>query len=272
MTARQRITQLMTELNIEPKRALGQNFLISDHVIKKIVHAVSLFHPKGMIEVGPGLGALTVELRQLNCPLHLIELDSVFANYWKAQGLSVSEVDALQWDWRSHNLNRPEVLVSNLPYQISSSLVIDRSMDENQFDGMVLMFQKEVAQRLRAKPKTSEYGMLSVVAQTFWNTEMLLEAGPGDFMPSPKVASRVLVFAKKDVSIDDRKKYLKFLKAAFLHPRKLMSSNLEQGLGIAREIILEKLAAQGFDPKIRAQEMSVKMFQDLYLRFQESGK
>ena len=97
-----------------------------------------------------------------------MELDRVFSKYWKDQGLQLIEGDALQLDWSSFfHQARPLVLVSNLPYQISSSLVIDRCLDADPFDFMVLMFQKEVAQRLRARTGDELYGMLSVVAQSF---------------------------------------------------------------------------------------------------------
>lgn len=264
MSARSEILSLMQELGIEPKKSLGQNFLVSDHVIQKILHAVEELKPHSLVEVGPGLGALTRGLIKLNRPLFLIELDSVFANYWRGQGQNLQEQDALQYDWSKLPLERPTVLVSNLPYQISSSLVIDRSLDENQLAAMVLMFQKEVGQRLKAAQGHDLYGMLSVVAQTFWHIETLLEASSGDFMPPPKVASRVLVFKAKVNPIQDRKAYLKFVKGCFVQPRKLMVSNISASLGRPKDQILAIFSTMKLNEKVRAEELKLQQFLELY--------
>jgi len=263
MSARARIVALMSEFQIEPKKSLGQNFLISDHVINKILERVKKLEADSIIEVGPGLGALTMGLRELQKPTLLIELDSKFAQYWRTQGMEVIEVDALQWDWSQLSLPRKRAFVSNLPYQISSSIVIDRTLDD-QVDAMVLMFQKEVAQRLKAHTSAENYGMLSVYIQTFWHLETLLEASSGDFLPPPKVASRVLVFSKIASSVENRAQYLKFIKASFIQPRKLLVSNLIQGTGLSREKIMNGFEQLGLKDKIRAQEISVKQFIALY--------
>lgn len=256
------------ELGAEPKRSLGQNFLVSEHVIRKIIEAVKGLTPKSIVEVGPGLGSLTDELVNLNLPLQLIELDKKFAEYWTGRNLKVWNEDALQFNWNQllegKDCPRPQVLVSNLPYQISSSLVIDRSIDEIPLDGMVLMFQKEVAQRLKSPhgKKADNYGMLSVVAQTFWKIDLLLEASSHDFFPPPKVASRVLVFRPIDLQLR-REDFLKFVKACFLHPRKLMISNLQEAMSISKENSLAVLKTMGFDELVRAQDLSPGQFVQL---------
>jgi 16S rRNA (adenine1518-N6/adenine1519-N6)-dimethyltransferase len=263
MSARERILALMAEFQIEPKKSLGQNFLISDHVINKIIAAARAFGPASLIEVGPGLGALTASLREFEVPLFVIELDRVFADYWRQQGLDVVEKDALQWDWNSKPSAHPRLLVSNLPYQISSSLVVDRCLDGS-VDAMILMFQKEVAQRLKAKAQTEAYGMLSVLAQTFWQMDLLLEASSGDFLPPPKVASRVLIFKAKDSPISDRPQFLRFVKSCFLHPRKIMISNLVEGLGQRRDVYLQALSSLKIKENTRAQELEVQQFVALF--------
>ena len=195
----------------------------------------------------------------------MVELDRQLAEHWRQEGLSVLEADALQIDWQQFEKHEgPRVLVSNLPYQISSSLVIDRCLDAEPLDFMVLMFQKEVAQRLRARQQDELYGMLSVVAQSFWKMETLLEASSRDFFPPPKVASRVLSFTKKPTPVENKRKYFKFVKACFLHPRKLLVSNLQEGQGIAKEVSLEILKKMKFSEKARAGELSVQHFVDFF--------
>ncbi|MEZ0390868.1 MAG: 16S rRNA (adenine(1518)-N(6)/adenine(1519)-N(6))-dimethyltransferase RsmA [Pseudobdellovibrionaceae bacterium] len=260
-----RLQLTLAELGIEPKKSLGQNFLISDLVIKKIIQAARETTPGFLIEIGPGPGALTNHLRSLTENFQLIELDHKISDYWRKQGMNLIEADALQMDWSDLlKKERPLVLVSNLPYQISSSLVIERSLDENPLDRMILMFQKEVAQRLRARQQDELYGMLSVVAQSFWKMETLADVSPRDFFPPPKVASRVLTFEKKESPVSNKKRYLKFVKAAFLHPRKLMASNLEEGFSISKEKTMEALKKRQLSEKARAGQLSVQQFVDFY--------
>jgi 16S rRNA (adenine1518-N6/adenine1519-N6)-dimethyltransferase len=263
----ERLKITLAELGIEPKKSLGQNFLISDSVIAKIIQAAQQTKPGFLLEIGPGPGALTYHLQKLSSNYQLIELDSEISKYWRDRGMKLIEADALQIDWTPFlKETRPLTLVSNLPYQISSSIVIDRSLDADPFDHMVLMFQKEVAQRIRARQKDELYGMLSVVTQSFWKIETVSEAGPGDFFPPPKVASRVLSFERKDSPVADKKKYFHFVKAAFLHPRKLMASNLQERMSISKEKATEILKSMNLPEKARAGELSVQQFVDFYHR------
>ncbi len=166
MNTKSKVLERIKQFSVEAKKSLGQNFLINDRVIEKIILQVTKLKPTSILEIGPGLGSLTDELEKIGVDFQLLELDRKFVEYWKSRNLNVIECDALHWDW--HNWQGDgRVLVSNLPYQISSSLVIDRSLDENPPDFMILMFQKEVAQRIRAQFDTSDYGMLSVVSQVF---------------------------------------------------------------------------------------------------------
>lgn len=270
--ARERLRVRKEFLGVEAKKSLGQNFLVSDHVIQKILQSVAAFGAASLVEVGPGLGALTDGLRAMPGNLTLIELDSVLARYWREQGAHVIEADALRWDWDLSALPRPCVFVSNLPYQISSSIVIERCLDPDPVDGMILMFQKEVAQRLRATPKDDAYGFLSVMAQTFWKTEMLLEASSHDFDPPPKVASRVVVFRPRGGPLPHRRKYLRFLKACFLQPRKLLVSNIAAGLHFPKEEAQKRLVGLGLDPKVRGDQLPLEKFLELFRLFENDMK
>lgn len=261
MTLREKIKRAQEELGVTAKKSLGQNFLVADHVVEKIILAVKDFSPRSLVEVGPGLGSLTHSLRELPVELRLIELDAGFAELWRGQGAKLLEADALAVSWESEfgGLSRPLVFVSNLPYQISSRIVVDRSLDRAPVDGMVLMFQKEVAQRMHAKPGDELYGFLTVVVQTFWTTRIVTEAGPRDFEPPPRVASRVLAFSPRKTEID-RERYFRFLKACFLHPRKLLVSNLASLGDVPKERVVSWLEANGHHPKTRAEELKIEEF------------
>lgn len=269
--ARERLEKTLEELGILAKKSLGQNFLVSDVVIERIIQQVKDFAPEVLVEVGPGPGALTYFLQQMNVPITLIELDRVIAAYWKDKGFHVIEEDALRLPWEQfYTDNKKLVFVSNLPYQISSSIVIDRSLEDRGVENMVLMFQKEVAQRIRAPAQSEHYGLLSVIAQTFWKTHLVTEAGPRDFSPSPKVASRVLAFSRIPTEIRDRDTFLKFVKAAFAQRRKLLKKNLSGLLSqkkITEELFIQWLAELGFKETARAEELSPSQFVTLYKKF-----
>ena len=270
-TRKERIFSRLAELNAGPKRSLGQNFLISDHVIDKIIFAVKAEPFTEMIEVGPGLGALTEDLIEISQAtgkrLTLIELDKAFAADWRgrSEGLRVLEEDALQTDWNALGLAPQTVFVSNLPYQISSSIAIERSIEPAGVTRMILMFQKEVAQRIGARAKTPDYGLLTVLIQAFWETSTVVDAGPKDFHPAPNVASRVVVFrrrAEPDFASGHRKGFLRFAKAAFAHRRKLLAKNIAGEPGAAK--IADALAEMKLLPTARAEELSPTQFIELY--------
>lgn len=270
-TARQRLKVVQDALGIEAKKSLGQNFLISDVVIDRIIAKAREFQADTLIEVGPGPGALTHFLREMCPDFRVIELDRVLAEFWRAQGLEVIEGDALQMDWQQfYDKPGKKVLVSNLPYQISSSIVIDRCLDNGGLDHMVLMFQKEVAQRITATASTDSYSLLTVIAQTFWKPEKVTEAGPGDFDPAPRVASRVLAFTRKPVVVQKSKAFLGFVKAAFAQRRKLLKKNLSalySQTGTNEAQVIGWLTDMGFKETVRAEELSPDQFVTLYKKF-----
>lgn len=290
---RERLLARLRELGVDPKRSLGQNFLVSDLVVERILASAKLFPFSEIVEVGPGLGALTEDLVSLSkdtqAPLTLLELDRNFAQIWHERGEKsglpsrVVEGDALQLDWSTLGLKENALFVSNLPYQISSSLVIERSLEPAGITRMILMFQKEVAQRIAARAKSPDYGLLTVIAQTFWETSTVCEAGPRDFFPPPNVASRVLSFRwRKDnellASGATAQGFLTFVKAAFSHRRKLLSRNLlGQYFGafgfkdVELKDVDELFASKGLIATARAEELEPKTFVALYLSARERG-
>ena len=259
-TLKAKTLQRLQELQGAPKRSLGQNFLVAEHVVERILQAVAA-ETGDLLEVGPGLGTLTDELIATGRPLRLIELDKKFAQYWRERGQNVIEADALAIDWRELNLPDPTILVSNLPYQIAASLVIERSLQPSGVRSMILMLQKEVGERVTASPSTAEYGLLSVVAQVFWRVDKLMDASPQNFYPPPRVASRVLRFrALGGAEWRDggrRKSLLALVKAGFAQRRKLLYKNLG---AYAPANWQELLTQVGAHAQARAEELSPDQF------------
>lgn len=219
-------------MGAKPLKSLGQNFLIDDQVIERIVNFEKLDFEKDLIEIGPGLGSLTRAIYNYHGKLpKLIELDRSFSNYWIEEGYEVYNQDALKFDWST--LDKSTLLVSNLPYQISSRLILDLFVKNPPVDQMILMFQKEVGQRLRAYPEDKKtYGLTSVIAQLNWSMSVVTNVSPFAFFPKPDVDSQVLFFSKKDDFDVDRKEFLSHLKKIFHSRRKKMRSSIKGVSGI----------------------------------------
>lgn len=305
MSRRERILARLEELGGNgPKRSLGQNFLVSDTVVDKILFAVRSEVFTELIEVGPGLGALTEDLLKLHKPITLIELDRRFAEYWRQRSAArngdlasdlasdpaadpasgpdrVIEADALRYDWTELKLLPGALFVSNLPYQISSSIAIERCLEPAGITRMILMFQKEVAQRISARAATKEYGFLTAIIQIFWETQTVCDAGPQAFFPPPNVSSRVLQFRRRHLNWLEKGEgtangVLQLTKAAFSHRRKLMLRNLQGSyFNGDREVVpaLEAVFAKcGLNPRSsRAEELDPEAFVQLYLTLESEG-
>lgn len=254
----------LNELDIKPKRSLGQNFLISDHVLHEIFSCVDRIAPQFIIEVGPGLGVLTEQIIAKKIPLQLIEMDSKIFKFWQAREQNIIELDALQFDWS--NWKTPHTMVlSNLPYQIGARLVIEISSGSSDIEHMVLMFQKEVAERLKAKPKTKDYSFLSVIVQSYWDIEKVVDAGSSAFYPAPKVDSQVVHLKRKKVAPVGGAEYISFVKQAFQFRRKFMVKSFQKN----SKILLEVLAQFGYSNKVRAEEININDFQQIFAAYQK---
>ena len=253
----------MQDLGITPKRSLGQNFLIQPLIVDRILYELEQQSPNYVIEIGPGLGVLTEGLISREIPHMLIELDRKFAELWRVRGENIIEMDALKVHWNELNLPKGTWLLGNLPYQIGSRLVIDLSQGPGEIFGLMFMFQKEVAQRLTAKESTKEYGFLSVIAQTFWDINKVIDASPEDFYPSPKVSSRVVKFKRREVDENIDEKYIAFVKKAFQHRRKFMMKSFSDH----QEKISRAFTKLNIKATSRAEELTPEKFQNLYTAF-----
>jgi 16S rRNA (adenine1518-N6/adenine1519-N6)-dimethyltransferase len=248
------------ELGIRPTKTLGQNFLINDSVCQKIIKATKVDGYPQVIEIGPGLGALTRLMENVKDKLLLIELDKKLSNYWDQKKFQVHHQDAMKFDWIKH-CNVKTVLVSNLPYQISSSIVIELSTIKN-IERMVLMFQKEVAQRIMASPKNKNYGFLSVVAQSFWDVKKVVDVSASSFFPPPKIESRVLEFERLKI-VDLSNPFVEFVKRSFSQRRKFLIKNLSGSIH-SNEKLNDIFVSLNISTKVRAEELSPIQFQNMY--------
>ncbi len=218
------VKALLEELDIKPLKSLGQNFLVDESIIQKICSYKNLNDFNKIIEIGPGLGSLTNKFKDFKKKVSLVELDKALSNYWISKGYDVHCTDALKFNWRSVGVN--EILISNLPYQISSRLLIELFCIESSFKEMILMFQKEVGNRISAQPEDKkEYGLLSIVCQLGWRVQTVTKVSSKCFYPSPEVESVVLSFSKKPLKeLKNKKAFVNHLKLLFGARRKKMKS------------------------------------------------
>ena len=247
----------LKELNTFPKKHLGQNFLINPRIAQKIISEVK--KTKGpWMEIGPGAGALTrLFSEDEKNKLTLIERDRRIVNYWREKHFSVLSQDALKTDW--DQLSHPITLFGNLPYQLAGPLILQLSSFSNKIRSMIFMMQKEVSLRVRAKPRTKDYGLLSVMAQTFWNIQWIAEAGTKDFYPPPKVTGQVLKLLPKNPPLPAGD-FLLFLKSCFSQRRKKLIRRLPASLSQAEAFLSET----GHNTNTRAEELSPGDFIYLY--------
>ena len=242
------------------RKRFGQNFLQDSGVIYSIVAAINPSENMHVIEIGPGLGALTRPLVSNLDHLDLLEIDRDLVAYWNQQnlpGLHVIEGDALKFDFLEWAKARPAnsglcKVVGNLPYNISSPLLFHLVSAAHFIDEQVFMLQAEVVERMVSKAGGSEFSRLSVMLQARYDIEMVLEVPPEAFDPQPKVNSAVVrMIPRSDFSLNDAqwRALEKVVAAAFSQRRKMLRTNLS--------VFADRLALSETELKARAQDIPV---------------
>ena len=242
------------------RKRFGQNFLQDSSIIYSIVALINPSADTHMIEIGPGLGALTKPLLSNLNQLDLLEIDRDLVAYWKQQnlkGLSVIEGDALQFDFVAWAKSRPKnsglcKVVGNLPYNISSPLLFHLASAAAVVDEQVFMLQAEVVERMVAPAGSSDFSRLSVMLQARYHMEQVLEVPPEAFDPQPKVNSAVVrMIPRVDFNLNDLQwaSLEKVAAAAFSQRRKMLRTNLQN--------FSDKLSLTEIELKSRAQDISV---------------
>ena len=260
---------------LRPKKALGQNFLTDRHVLERIVVAVGILPGDSVLEVGPGRGALTTLLAGQAARVTAVELDRQLVPLLRERFASQGNVEVVEADILSVDLRRllgerssaPWKVAANLPYNISTP-VLFRFLDVRAlFSRLVLMFQREVGERLLAGPGTKAYGALSVLFQLYFDIERIVNVRPGAFYPVPKVDSVVLGFTPLSgprVSVGDEASFRTLVKAAFSQRRKTLWNCLRaSGIAAGDEALLSALQEAGIDGARRGETLSLDEFATL---------
>lgn len=256
----------LQEMGVRAVRSLGQNFLINPLAALKIVRALG-DEPKSVLEIGPGLGALTGKLLEVGHKVSAVELSEPFAHRLSSLFPSVQTVhgDFLEFCPEEMEGFPFNAVASNLPYNISSQAVLRLCSEEfNQVERVVIMLQKEMAERLCCLDGGRNYGRLALMVWPWYSVRKLFDLEPGEFMPAPKVSSRVVVMEKKLEPPLDRETYAVYgrvVKAAFSSRRKKIINCLTQVFG--REVSVKLLADADVNPDLRAERIPPEKFVEL---------
>jgi 16S rRNA (adenine1518-N6/adenine1519-N6)-dimethyltransferase len=245
------------------RKRFGQNFLQDDRIIYSIVALINPAPDMHVIEIGPGLGALTIPLLRNLDQLDLLEIDRDLVAYWNQQNLNnlkVIEGDALQFnflEWAKNRANQKGFckVVGNLPYNISSPLLFHLVSAAPEIDEQIFMLQAEVVERMVAKAGSSDFSRLSVMLQARYDMELVLEVPPEAFEPQPKVNSAVVrMIPRKDFNLSDAQWHSleQIVAAAFAQRRKMLRTNLQA--------FSERLNLTEIELKARAQDIAVERY------------
>lgn len=256
--------------DIKMSKKLGQNFLIKRGIVDEIVHAAELTVGEPVLEVGPGIGTLTQGLAQSGADVTAIELDrrllevldTTLASY---DNVRIIHGDVLKLDVPTIMNHKPFKVVANLPYYITTPIIMSLLESKLPIERLVVMVQKEVALRMIAKPGTKDYGALSVAVQYYTEPDIVLDVPPKSFLPAPAVTSSVIRCVLRDkppVDVIDEKLFFRVVKAGFAQRRKTFSNTMKT-TGLTRDRIEELLAKANIDSQRRGETFTLQEFADV---------
>jgi 16S rRNA (adenine1518-N6/adenine1519-N6)-dimethyltransferase len=254
-------------------KSLGQVFLTSDQVIEQIVSASTLRSNTPLVEIGPGLGVLTRALAPMVTSMWAVELDldkiDTLNRELREFPIEYVHKDALKLNLKDLWGDRKGYLVGNLPYYITSPLIMHFLEQEDVLSGMTIMVQKEVADRIAAPPGSKTYGVLSVAVQISAEVTKVVDALPSDFWPAPKVTSTVLRLDLRSYPGFEvnKKEFFRIVKAAFSQRRKTLGNSLSAGLALDKGEVITRMRTAGISDGRRAESLSIEEFQVLTKAF-----
>lgn len=264
---RETVKKILEQYNTFAKKKFGQNFLHDENVLEKIVNESGINSESIVIEIGPGLGFLTDYLSKTAKKVLCYEIDSSMVEVLKNKkyhNVTIILDDFLNRnlddDFDKYNLGNDVIVVANLPYYITTPILLKILEETNRVSKMVVMMQKEVAKRLSGKPSTKDYNALSVLIQYFTNPKILFNVKPNSFYPEPNVESSVLeIDYKKEIfnKADELEYFLKFNRNIFQNRRKTLLNNLLMNYKYSKNDICNLLNAHSINESIRAEALSV---------------
>lgn len=283
-----RTQAIMNQFGINTKKSLGQNFLTDINILKNIVAAGDVKDTDNVVEIGPGIGALTEQLARAAKQVVAFEiddrlipvLDHTMAPY---DNVTIVHNDILKVDLEKEfakqfaDTTAPLKLVANLPYYITTPILMQVLQSGIHFDNIVVMMQKEVADRLSAEPGTKDYGSLTLAVQYRMNAKLAFTVSRTAFVPNPNVDSAIISLTPREplaVQPRDEKQLFELFKIGFVMRRKTLWNNLTTAFGKGEDMqakLTAALEAIDLDPRTRAEKLSLERFIELHNALYDAG-
>lgn len=272
--------ELIKKYGIKLTKSLGQNFLTDSNVVSRIVDTAEITEDDLVIEIGPGIGSMTGELASRAGRVIAVEIDkhlipALEDNLKDFSNLEIINEDIMKVSVKAVTENRQNMrlkVVANLPYYITTPIIMKLLEEDNDIELMVFMVQKEVAQRMVAKPGGKDYGALSVAVQYYAQPEKVFDVPPHCFIPQPEVDSTIVKLKKNKkppVILKDKDMFFKVVKAAFGQRRKTLLNALanSEALSRSKEEVREILSVVNIDENTRGETLSMEQFAALANEF-----
>ena len=267
--------EVLQKYNFAFQKRFGQNFLIDTHVLDKIIEASQITRDDFVLEIGPGIGTMTQYLAEAAREVVAVEIDKTLIPILENDTLkdwdnvTVINEDILKVDIaalaQEKNGGKPIKVVANLPYYITTPIIMGLFESHVPVDNITVMVQKEVAERMQAGPGSKDYGALSLAVQYYADPYIVANVPPNCFMPRPNVGSAVIRLQTHEdppVKVKNEKLMFGIIRASFNQRRKTFQNSVshDPGLGISKELIAENLEKMGLSATIRGEALSLQQF------------
>ena len=265
--------EILKKYNFSFQKRFGQNFLIDTHVLEKIVDEAGIDEDDCVLEIGPGIGTMTQYLCERAGRVIAVEIDKALIPILNDTLSSYSNVEIINEDilkvditnlCNKYNNGRPIKVVANLPYYITTPIIMGLFESGCPLESITIMVQKEVADRMKCGPGSKDYGALSLAVQFYSSPEIVAYVSPESFIPKPGVGSAVIRltrYEKPPVEVDDEKYMFALIRSAFNMRRKTMVNSLMSGsLGLTREEILSAIDKLNLSPQVRVEALTLEEF------------
>lgn len=268
---------VLKKYNLHFRKQYGQNFLIDSNILEKIVASAQLTKEDTVLEIGPGIGTMTQYLAERAGRVIAVEIDKTLIPVLEDtlsvyDNVEIINRDILKTDLAAlaevKNGGKPFQVVANLPYYITTPIIMGLFESRIPPQRMTIMIQKEVADRMQAQPGSKDYGSLSLAVQYHAFPEIVMQVSPSCFMPRPNVGSTVIRltgYKEKSVQAEDEAHLFTVIRAAFGQRRKTLVNSLmnAENLRVTKEQILQALERLGIDPMVRGEALTLEMFAEL---------
>lgn len=269
--------RVIQENNFTFRKNYGQNFLIDSHVINKIIAAAEIDKDTEVLEIGPGIGTLTQYLAEVAKTVKAVEIDDKLIPILEKTLSEYDNVEIIHGDILKQDIaamfdGRPFKIVANLPYYITTPIIMNLLESHVPAESITVMIQKEVAERMQAAPGSKDYGALSLAVQYYSEPYLAANVPPNCFMPRPNVGSAVIRLKRRvepPVDVKDEKLMFSMIRAAFNQRRKTLANAIKnfEGLSFSREEIEEALGRLGIDGRIRGEALELRQYAELANEF-----